>query len=326
MRLEERNSGSADGGLAYSRRVLSSFDPEELRDSLGGTDSSEYRRLPGGQLRVELEHVALPSSVLKRRKCWMPIWNRGKLPATAITIYAWLDASAIGFHPEGMDFDCISRPHSDVVTLTVERADFQRAAVKLLGHPLSLPEQGSVQRQGSPSELEPILAAIGACFRAGRRRAERWDAEIPHRLEYDLLAAYIRAFDAAPPRPDRTFGWELWRMEVVRRTVDYLDRFIDEPFDMTMLSAATGLTPRSIQRAFQAMFEMSPTVWFRTERLHRAHDDFLHARGSVTDVASRWGFLHFGHFSAEYRKLFGELPRTTASTGRARHPSVQTDA
>jgi AraC-like DNA-binding protein len=31
----------------------------------------------------------------------------------------------------------------------------------------------------------------------------------------------------------------------------------------------------------------------------------------VTDAATAWGFWHFGHFSQEYKKLFGELPSDT---------------
>ena len=32
---------------------------------------------------------------------------------------------------------------------------------------------------------------------------------------------------------------------------------------------------------------------------------------SVTDAATRWGFQHLGHFSASYRRQFGETPSET---------------
>jgi len=37
---------------------------------------------------------------------------------------------------------------------------------------------------------------------------------------------------------------------------------------------------------------------------------------SVTGEAARWGFLHFGRFSHEYRALYGELPSETLRKSR----------
>ena len=34
----------------------------------------------------------------------------------------------------------------------------------------------------------------------------------------------------------------------------------------------------------------------------------------ISDIAMRWGFLHFGHFSEDYRRLFGERPRDTLAS------------
>jgi AraC family transcriptional regulator, ethanolamine operon transcriptional activator len=38
----------------------------------------------------------------------------------------------------------------------------------------------------------------------------------------------------------------------------------------------------------------------------------------VTAVATRWGFYHFGRFSAAYRRLFGEVPSATILHRRRR--------
>jgi AraC family ethanolamine operon transcriptional activator len=31
----------------------------------------------------------------------------------------------------------------------------------------------------------------------------------------------------------------------------------------------------------------------------------------IGDIAMRWGFLHFGRFAEDYRRLFGERPSDT---------------
>jgi AraC family ethanolamine operon transcriptional activator len=41
--------------------------------------------------------------------------------------------------------------------------------------------------------------------------------------------------------------------------------------------------------------------------------------GSVKTVAFNWGFWHLGRFSAEYRRIFGELPSETRRNHHSRH-------
>jgi len=66
---------------------------------------------------------------------------------------------------------------------------------------------------------------------------------------------------------------------------------------------------------------ISPKRYLRLVRLNgvrrdlksRAHE----ARVKVQDVAARWGFSHMGHFSQDYKALFGELPSETRRRGAA---------
>jgi hypothetical protein len=49
-------------------------------------------------------------------------------------------------------------------------------------------------------------------------------------------------------------------------------------------------------------------------RLHLARQALREAapdRTTVTDIATRYGFWHFGRFAGTYQSLFGELPFVT---------------
>jgi transcriptional regulator GlxA family with amidase domain len=53
-------------------------------------------------------------------------------------------------------------------------------------------------------------------------------------------------------------------------------------------------------------------TYLRRVRLHRVRAALLDAPPEATtvqSVATRFGFLHLGHFSATYRQAFGENPR-----------------
>lgn len=80
------------------------------------------------------------------------------------------------------------------------------------------------------------------------------------------------------------------------------------------LAQETGLSARALQRSFARADQMPPMAYLRYVRLHRAHAELLNADPrsvTVTAVASRWGFLHFGRFAQQYYQQFGESPSVT---------------
>ena len=53
-------------------------------------------------------------------------------------------------------------------------------------------------------------------------------------------------------------------------------------------------------------------------KLNLVHRDLKHSNpdnNSVQKIANKWGFMHMGHFSGYYTKLFGENPSKTLLTG-----------
>ena len=55
-------------------------------------------------------------------------------------------------------------------------------------------------------------------------------------------------------------------------------------------------------------------AFIKQRRMDAAYYDLLSAKvdnTSVTQIASNYGFAHFGKFAIEYRKIFGESPSTS---------------
>jgi AraC family ethanolamine operon transcriptional activator len=78
---------------------------------------------------------------------------------------------------------------------------------------------------------------------------------------------------------------------------------------------ATGASQRMLEYHFRRIYGVTPQTWFRCMKLNALRRDLLHARATgerISDIAMRWGFLHLGRFSEEYRRLFGESPRDTS--------------
>jgi AraC family ethanolamine operon transcriptional activator len=54
--------------------------------------------------------------------------------------------------------------------------------------------------------------------------------------------------------------------------------------------------------------------------MYEAHAVLLNSDAttvSVSDIATRFGFWHFGRFASDYRRLFGERPLDTLTKNKA---------
>jgi transcriptional regulator GlxA family with amidase domain len=88
------------------------------------------------------------------------------------------------------------------------------------------------------------------------------------------------------------------------------------------LAQVSGVSPRTVYRAFRRLYGEPPARLQRRARLEsaRARLEAGRPRDSVTAVALDLGFEHLGRFAGHYRRLFGEPPSATlrrARSGRA---------
>lgn len=84
----------------------------------------------------------------------------------------------------------------------------------------------------------------------------------------------------------------------------------EQPLTIAELCESLSISRRSLQYHFEQALNTSPMAYLRAERLNGVRH-MLKTANSVTEAATHWGFWHFGHFSHEYKKMFGELPSMT---------------
>jgi len=154
-------------------------------------------------------------------------------------------------------------------------------------------------------------------FAIGEARA--WDGRageggLSRRIEDLLLFSFLRA----QYEEGEVDGYE----SVLPACVWLVERFVaahvQEEVGMADLVAASGVSERSLHRAFRHFRGGTPMAHLRTARLRRVRSDLLdpRARDSVTDIQMRWGVTEFGRFAAAYRRAYGELPSATLRAAR----------
>ena len=97
----------------------------------------------------------------------------------------------------------------------------------------------------------------------------------------------------------------------MRLAEGFIAAHLDQPLTIEAIAAAAGISPRGLQLAFRQHRGTTPLGFWRDQRLARARGDLLSGAGSVTEIALRWGFCHFGRFAESYRTRYGMTPRDT---------------
>lgn len=102
--------------------------------------------------------------------------------------------------------------------------------------------------------------------------------------------------------------------KVIKQAVELIEAHAAEPLTVEDVAEAVGLGVRALQEGFRRFLDTTPMNHLREVRLRRVHEELRladPARTNVTEVAVRWGFLHAGRFSVQYRQRFGESPSAT---------------
>lgn len=116
---------------------------------------------------------------------------------------------------------------------------------------------------------------------------------------------YSAALHREPPSP---------APKVIRHAAELIEEHACEPLTVEDIAEATGLSVRAMQDGFRKFLGTTPMHYLRDVRLERVHAELVAAdpaTSTVTEVAVRWGLLHPGRFSVQYRERFGESPSTT---------------
>jgi AraC-like DNA-binding protein len=120
----------------------------------------------------------------------------------------------------------------------------------------------------------------------------------------------VRDHEAAP--------WQL------RAAEEYIRANAQLTLSLGDICIAAGVPSRTLQHTFRRKRGYSPMQFLRQLRMERAYEDLSRAENpaTVTEVATRWGFLHFGRFAGDYQARFGEKPSETllrSDTARKKH-------
>jgi AraC-like DNA-binding protein len=130
-------------------------------------------------------------------------------------------------------------------------------------------------------------------------------------LEDDLLACFLRLAENPPVTTKLAV---LPSNETLNHVEDYICANLDAAITRDELADLTGVSIRSLSRAFEEKYGLGPMAFVRQRRLDACYAQLLGSdrdATSVTEVAMSYGFWHLGKFAIAYKETFGESPSET---------------
>jgi AraC family ethanolamine operon transcriptional activator len=137
------------------------------------------------------------------------------------------------------------------------------------------------------------------------------------RIETDAVSRTERALEAGAENGSTLKG-ERKAFSLARRVEHFMWENVDEPLTLHQICKHMHCRMRSLIYSFKDSFGIGPITYLKILRLNAAHRKLREARGSVRifDIAASLGFWHMGHFSADYKRMFGMTATETVASAR----------
>ena len=97
-------------------------------------------------------------------------------------------------------------------------------------------------------------------------------------------------------------------MNEFAKTIDHIERFSRERFDLPALAARQGMSPSKFERSFKKIFHMTPSAFHLQVRLRQARKDLLATTKSIGELALEYGFYDQSHFTKRFIAVYGIPP------------------
>jgi AraC family ethanolamine operon transcriptional activator len=308
--------------LVFARdERFATTDPDACADHLGALGMRiRHNRISGGQYSAAIDTTHLPGMRVSNTAYGPALTAQGAAPdrqyALVLPIsntegvflkHAPLRAGEVGLVRPGREFHLVRPAGFRAVLAFPDMTLVDRLCEAMFGHTFA-----HMVRADRP--LSCSADALAACV----QHFAQANADLPpglavesaERLAFELIDALLSVIRP----PDPIHGWSA-RERIVHKALDLVASDEGKTYTVTELSLKLGVAMRTLDDAFHSCMGVPPRRFIIAMRLNSVRRRLSRPRDedTVTNVATRFGFFHFGHFAKSYFRLFGELPSQTLS-------------
>ena len=307
---------------------LQTGDIEELQEAATDWDQ-HYCQMSPGQFEGGIELAQLGSRQIMRERWGRKVRYTGTAPpgsfgfaipleqlGTANWIGRPVHSNTVVLQAPGREADLISSAYWDSLVLGLPEDEVQSIVSVLSIHDDVTGElHGVVNLKQDATDK---LLRLGLDFIRQTKLASSDDETRIQRMSEQFVKLFLWELvdaqegsnnDVRPTKPS----------DIVRQATELVLSDRTNATGLTEICEHLGVSLRALHYAFQDVADMSPATWLRRIRLNQIRKILQQSTPNeilVKQVALGNGFFHLGHFSRNYKALFGELPSDTLSKTR----------
>lgn len=321
----------------FSLRSFEASDPDEHASHLSGWEQT-YDQLSPGKFSGELVDCWFADLQLFREVTTQSVqqvgssWRRSRtflIPYAMDGIARWghgcteiMDMTGPVTLSGNDELDFRTPNFLDLLAVSVDAEELSRFSLLTEGYDFEKQLLGKGRLYCSPEQLRELRSLLATLFDLMRTSPEMLGyGSVQKIVQQSLLTSIINTF--SNNQPGTAVGRVGRRSEAYYRTVQRAKRHIleniDEPVTMQDLCGVLAVSRRTLHTCFLEVTGANPVYYLRAVRLNNVRRELrtnVTANTKVQDVAARWGFWHLGHFTTEYKRMFGEQPSETLRKAR----------
>jgi AraC family ethanolamine operon transcriptional activator len=279
--------------------------------------ASDFRLLQAAIGICQITRVRLNRKLLQRGQC--PAGMRTfVIPVNPDMSLEWLGQKVGGndllVFPEDGELSSRSNSDFDMITYSVPISELEQACENL-----GLPGLQELLGRASVLRLPPgAMTSLRQKALLCTRILEESDTGVPgggfpELVGHEFTHALLSAISENKSDQFRTPSAQK-RSACLRATLELIEDHGHESLSVRDICTRVRVSERTLQYAFKDSLGMSPKSYLQAWRLNQVRRKLCHPTSSsqtIADLANHYGFWHMGQFAADYRKIFGELPKET---------------
>lgn len=206
----------------------------------------------------------------------------------------------------GGELDFFASGKNEVFTIAIEETLFHKAFYDYFGEDarFTIDERCILIKTDL---LNIFLQGLGQWISELKNIHSKISPELYEGIEIEILEHIFSCVDFEPKVKNRV------KMDPtkIRNT---LEANLLNDICIPQLAKDLCISERQLYNVFRATYGFTPKKYLQKLRLNSIRDNLIRANAQdikVSDIALSYGYLHMGHFSSEYKKMFKESPSKT---------------